>query len=115
MHRHDGSAAPYSAAAAAAIFRKWLKAEMFLLRVGSLSIVKVLRGLSGPRCSKVHLAGPIVITSLFSSGTLFALDALIKEGPGRHIWHQATHVDISDQSAAQAGTVSNWDYFNTVG
>ena len=77
-----------AAAAAATIFRKWLKAEMFLLRASSLSIVKVLRGLSvlrGPWCSKVHLAGPIVTTSLFSSGALFTLTALIKEGPDRRI------------------------------
>jgi hypothetical protein len=56
-----------------------------------------------------------VTTSLFSSGTQPALAALMKERLGRHLWHQAIHVDISDQSAAQAGAVLNWDYFNAVG
>jgi hypothetical protein len=109
--------AAVAAAAATAIFQKWLMVEMLLLRVGSLRIVKVLRGLPvlpGAPVQQVRLAGPVVTASLFSSGTLLALAALIKEGPGRHIWHQATHVDISDQSAGQVGAVLNWDYFNAV-
>jgi uncharacterized membrane protein YczE len=49
------------------------------------------------------------------SALLLAISALIKEGLGSYIWHQATHVDVSGQSAVQTGTVLNWDYFNAVG
>jgi hypothetical protein len=59
-------------------------------------------------CSEVRLIRPIATKSLFSSGTLIALAALVKEESGGH---RASSVDVS----AQAGAVLNRDPFNAGG